>query len=317
VFVRPLEHYCGPFKKNLLLKNFDVLNSINSKRSRSKTMIKETRSLTLPDLATNYEEYVEEFYQYLPKNKEVFINDALYHKKRYLDMLQLPLGNRVLELGSDKPFITHCLRKLYPDSTFHTISIDIPYSPYPIIRVDIESEVFPFEDESIDDVIFTEVLEHLFRDPAWVVFQINRVLRIGGKVFLTTPNACGYDAVQNILLQKNPNERNQFYAKIESGHPHLWTAHEVRMVLEAHGFLIRELGTEDYYDIPLSNEVAEFIKKNSIAPGFHAQALRVIAEKRIQCSSPVYMEGLYPDRQPVQLIGALKKWLKTLTKNKD
>src|SRR4029077_3692044 len=116
----------------------------------------------------------------------------------------------------DKPFITHFLRALHPESRFHTISIDIPYTPYPVIAMDIESERFPFDDESISDVVFTEVLEHLFRNPAWTLFQINRILKPGGRLFLTTPNACGYDVLVNLLHQINPNGRNQFYAAMES-----------------------------------------------------------------------------------------------------
>ena len=71
------------------------------------------------------------------------VADALYHRTRYLDLLSQSYGDEVVELGSDKPFVTHYLRALHPQSHFHTISIDIPYSPYPIIRIDIESEAFP------------------------------------------------------------------------------------------------------------------------------------------------------------------------------
>lgn len=98
----------------------------------------------LEHLASHYAECVKAFYEYLPAQvKEVFVADALYHRTRYLDLLSQSYGDEVVELGSDKPFVTHHLRALHPQSHFHTISIDIPYSPYPIIRIDIESEAFP------------------------------------------------------------------------------------------------------------------------------------------------------------------------------
>ena len=260
-------------------------------------------------LADRYEERVREFYAYLPADvKELFVGDALYHRVRYLDMLAQPFGDEVVELGSDKPFITHYLRALNPRSRVHTISIDIPYSPYPIIRIDIESEPFPFADGSVSDVVFTEVLEHLFRDPAWTIAEIARVLKVGGRLFLTTPNACGYDILVNLLSQVNPNGRNQFYKSIESGHPHLWTADECRTLLEAHGFAMESLTTVDYYDMPLPAAVRTFLAANSVDPARNGQVLRIVAEKRRTVPGVVYPESLFPQGQGVRLGGALRKW---------
>ena len=134
-------------------------------------------------------------------------------------------------------------------------------------------------------------------------------MRPGGRLFLTTPNACGYDALVNLLQQTNPNGRNQFYAAIESGHPHLWTAGECRCLLEAHGFEIEELASVNYYDMPLPQNVAAFLAANSIKPDWHGQVLRVVAQKRTACAGAVYPEALFPDGKPVQLTGALEKWI--------
>lgn len=260
-------------------------------------------------LAAGYEDRVRAFYAYLPADvKDLFIGDAMYHRVRYLDMLAQPFGDDVVELGSDKPFITHYLRTLNPRSRVHTISIDIPFSPYPIIRIDIESEPFPFADGSVSDVVFTEVLEHLFRDPAWTIAEIARVLKVGGRLFLTTPNACGYDVLVNLLSQVNPNGRNQFYESIESGHPHLWTADECRTLLEAHGFAIESLTTVDYYDMPLPGAVRAFLAANSVDPARNGQVLRIVAEKRRTVAGVVYPDALFPQGHGVRLGGALRKW---------
>ena len=259
-----------------------------------------------------YEGEVARFYEFLPADvRDIFVNDAIYHKTRYLDMLSQKFGHDVVELGSDKPFITHFLRTLHPQSRFHTISIDIPHSPYPIIRIDIESEPFPFADGSISNVVFTEVLEHLFRDPAWTIFQINRVLEVGGHLFLTTPNACGYDVLVNLLQQVNPNGRNQFYEAMESGHPHLWTADECRILLEAHGFEVLELTTVDYYEMPMPDAVRAFLAANSANPDRNGQVLRIIAQKRQTCTEAAYPEAIFPQQKPVQLKGALLKWIES------
>jgi SAM-dependent methyltransferase len=262
-------------------------------------------------LSTRYSESAKEFYDYLPAElRSTFVDDAIYHRQRYLDMLGLPMGERVLELGSDKPFISHFIRTLHPHAEVHTVSIDIPFSPYPITRIDIEAEVFPFEPGSMSDVLFTEVLEHLFRDPAWTFFQINRVLKKGGKLFLTTPNACGYDVLVNLLHQVAPNGRNQFYEAIESGHPHLWTAQECSDILKAHGFSVAELSTVDYYEMPLPAAVKDFLAANSVSPTMNGQCLRIVAEKQDDATGPAYIKSLFPQGKPVKLQGALLEWAK-------
>ena len=270
----------------------------------------EKSSREYSELAGSYDTRTEEWYAFLPEAvRDIFVNDAKYHKRRYLDLLKIPYGPRVIELGSDKPIISHYLRLLNPGSEFFTISIDIPHSPYPIIPLDIEAEEFPFADESISDIIFTEVLEHLFRNPSWTVFQMNRVLEPSGRLVLTTPNACGYDVFQNILFQRNPNERNQFYAAMESGHPHLWTAGELGQLLEVHGFQIGELSTVDYYDIPVHEEAFKCIENYSVNPSLHGQVLRVVAHKADKIAGPQYPKELFPEGKPVEYRGALKRWI--------
>lgn len=59
------------------------------------------------------------------------------------------------------------------------------------IKVDIEAERFPFDDESFDVVFCTEVLEHL-REPAGCLSEIRRVLKKNGKVVFSVPNGDGF-----------------------------------------------------------------------------------------------------------------------------
>jgi len=45
----------------------------------------------------------------------------------------------------------------------------------------------PIKNESFDAVILAEVIEHLY-DAQKVLREVNRVLRCGGNLYLTTPN---------------------------------------------------------------------------------------------------------------------------------
>lgn len=54
---------------------------------------------------------------------------------------------------------------------------------------DLEHERFPFADGAFDVVLFCEVIEHLFENPVFTLSEIHRVLRPGGTLIVSTPNA--------------------------------------------------------------------------------------------------------------------------------
>jgi SAM-dependent methyltransferase len=90
----------------------------------------------------------------------------------------------VLDLGAgSKPYA-----RLYRRHFVQCVSVDVDYSPHDIGDVDTlaSADDLPFEDESFDCVICTEVLEHC-RDPRKVLEEVRRVLTPGGHAFVTTP----------------------------------------------------------------------------------------------------------------------------------
>jgi SAM-dependent methyltransferase len=52
---------------------------------------------------------------------------------------------------------------------------------------DIEREDLPFEDESFDVVVMTEIIEHFHFQPVATLARALRVLRTGGLLLVTTP----------------------------------------------------------------------------------------------------------------------------------
>src|SRR5438132_6447992 len=90
----------------------------------------------------------------------------------------------VLDLGAGtKPYAP-----LYGRYFNSCTSVDVPHSPHDIGGVDVmaSADDLPFDAESFDCVICTEVLEHC-PEPRETMAEIARVLKPGGWVFLTTP----------------------------------------------------------------------------------------------------------------------------------
>ncbi len=214
-----------------------------------------------------------------------------------------------MDVGNDKPFIVYYLRELNPRASFFTISYDIPETPVDLYDVDIEQEVFPVEEGAYDQVIFTEVLEHLWRDPAFAVHQMNRALRKGGLAFITTPNACELHAIECILWQANPNQRNQFYSRLESGHLHLWTAQELRILFESNGFEVKELRSYDSYGYTNRNgKLMQLAREISPHVEMMGETLLMRAVKSEALPHPVYDARLFPNGSGVKFEGAIRNF---------
>jgi SAM-dependent methyltransferase len=83
----------------------------------------------------------------------------------------------------------------------------------------------PFEDASFDVVVAGELLEHV-RDPARLVAEAKRVLRPGGQLVASVPNAFRLKNRLRFLLGRKPEE--------DPTHLHMFSPAEVRELL--HGF---------------------------------------------------------------------------------
>ncbi|MEM1510273.1 MAG: methyltransferase domain-containing protein, partial [Thermofilaceae archaeon] len=92
-------------------------------------------------------------------------------------------------------------------------------------------------DSSMDCAVLTEVLEHL--NPYYVshtLSEINRVLKPGGRLILTTPNIASLFRRFRLLLGIQPQYTT---------HVHEYTKKEIEELLEKHGFkVIRSLYSE-------------------------------------------------------------------------
>jgi SAM-dependent methyltransferase len=94
----------------------------------------------------------------------------------------------LLDLGAGTQPYAPLYRKYFDQ----TVTVDVPHSPHDTSAVDItaSADSLPFESESFDFVLCTEVVEHC-PDPRRVFQEIARVLKPAGCTFVTTPLMVG------------------------------------------------------------------------------------------------------------------------------
>lgn len=270
------------------------------------------RPASVDELRDNYEQYVEAFHRhFVAELRPHHIENALYHKARYLHLIGYGWTGQVIDVGNDKPFLSYFLKHFNPRAEFATISFELAQSPYPLHEVDIESERLPFDSGTFDAAIMTEVIEHMWRDPSMALSEIARCLKVGGQLFLTTPNACERHAITCVLWQANPNQRGQYFSTLESGHLHLWTVGELEHILNAHGFECGAISTKDYAGYTQDYEAVEaLIRQVSPTPHLMGETIVIEAKKNSEVSGPQYPRKIFPDGTPVQFSGAVTTFAK-------
>lgn len=153
----------------------------------------------------------------------------------WLPFFQIPLGYHNITLNTS-----------YPQAGFVSDSLVVEGTEPANVRMevfDVEREEFPFEDELFDVITCLEVLEHLAIDPMAMMTEVNRVLKPGGLVVLSTPNAIRSANVVNILLGEQPAGWNPYNGFDTNRHNREYTPREIEKLLAASGIAPGEVTT--------------------------------------------------------------------------
>jgi SAM-dependent methyltransferase len=125
---------------------------------------------------------------------------AVYERDRWVahQARSLPPGSKVLDVGAGpclyRRLFAHCDYKTQDFMQYEGSAIgplaDKDMWRYGKIDYVCDATAIPVPDASFDAVLCTEVLEHV-PEPIRVVNELSRILRKGGRLWLTAPLGCG------------------------------------------------------------------------------------------------------------------------------
>jgi glycosyltransferase involved in cell wall biosynthesis/SAM-dependent methyltransferase len=125
-----------------------------------------------------------------------------------------------------------------------------------IDHFDAENDVFPYADASFDTVLCGELIEHLATDPMHMMSEINRILKPGGHLLLTTPNLGSLRAISAILQGYHPSFFPAYIRprkegeEAEARHNREYVPLEIQNLLIDSGFEVVRLETGEFLDEP-------------------------------------------------------------------
>jgi SAM-dependent methyltransferase len=181
---------------------------------------------------------------------------------------------KVLELGSNPYYLTLLMKKYFGfDLTLANFFGDTDNNGQQIQKIqngpenhefhfahfNLEVDPFPYEIASFDCVIFCEILEHLLLSADFPLAEIARVLKPGGFVIVTTPNAARLANVVRLIRGKNiyaDYSKHGIYGR----HNREYTLQEVIDLLRRHDFEIVESQVRNIYPHPLKSRILQALR---------------------------------------------------------
>lgn len=119
---------------------------------------------------------------------------------------------------------------------------------------DAEKDPFPYAEAYFDTVLCCELLEHLTADPLHMMSEINRILKPGGHLVLTTPNLASLRSIAGILQGYHPQLFSAYIRPrngvVDARHAREYTPKELGYLLEDSGFEVTLLETGAFREGP-------------------------------------------------------------------
>ena len=162
-----------------------------------------------------------------------------------------------------------------------------------------EKDRYPYPDGHFDLVLACEILEHMSRDPMFMLFECARVLCDGGALIVTTPNVASHTSVARALTAVQNPQIYSLYPWVETESPHVreYAPGELHDAIAAAGLHVEYLFTEKIRGYDSDVWVQELLKQLDLPSALRGEQLYCLARKRGDAGAVRRPEFLY-ERPP-------------------
>ena len=145
-----------------------------------------------------------------------------------------------------------------------------------------------------DLVIYSEVIEHLAADPAKSLHEINRSLKLGGYLILTTVNIGSELGIYSLANGEAPYAMGNIFGVHRDRHQREYASSELQRLVGAHGFR-SWVTTENVYAPAMVKEQAHewMAVQAGFNPEYHGDTIVVVAQKVIDSTAPYWLYPVY------------------------
>ncbi|MBU4210227.1 class I SAM-dependent methyltransferase [Patescibacteria group bacterium] len=202
-----------------------------------------------------------------------YVQDAIARFLHTLSLIPYKDNGTLLEIGSNPYLLTILIKKIFnykiTSTNFfdHNIYLkktkDITQSitnhkynesyKFNSIGLNIEHIPYPFKTATFDTVLFCEVLEHLIINPLSVFSEFYRILKKGGQLIITTPNAARLTNIATILKGENIFDLYHPENGVYGRHNREFILQELKKLVTDNNFKIKYCKTHDRFDYNLIN----------------------------------------------------------------
>lgn len=151
---------------------------------------------------------------------------------------------------------------------------------------DAERDRFPYADEAFDTVVCGELIEHLPGDPMHLMAEVNRILKPGGHLLITTPNIASIHGIAAILQRNHPGFFVAYLKPSEDGavdarHNREYTPGEIYRLMLDSGFEVALLETGAFADEPHPEHdwVWDVLKQHNLATDLRGDGIYCLGRK--------------------------------------
>ena len=186
---------------------------------------------------------------------KILIDRKLNYGRHNLDEFAQHLNDvrNVLDIGAGYGDDLSILSNYFPEAElfgieFNKLNADELRSKGVIVfESDIEFDIFPFSDNSVDVVIANQVIEHT-KNIFWIFHEISRILPVGGHIFLGLPNIAALHNRLLLLFGRQPTQ-----IKSASAHVRGFTRYDVLGFFEEvfpGGYQLKIFRGSNFYPFP-------------------------------------------------------------------